>query len=66
MDALIPAALVLVLTNIVFAWLAERQRRRAEAAQKELARLVAQQRRYAATYDTGLKELPIVQVLDAS
>jgi len=56
MDALIPASLVLVLTNISFAWLAARNYYRAEAAQKENARLVAQQRWLMAPYNTGLVE----------
>ena len=57
MDSLlIPAALILVMTNISFAWLAERQRRRADAAQREIAELVAQSRPRAAGYDTGLVE----------
>lgn len=43
MDAyLIPAAVVLALTNIVFAALAARERHRAETAQRELTRLVAE------------------------
>jgi len=63
MDSLlIPAALVLVVTNMSFAILAARNWQRAEAAQREIARLVAQQQRHAAGYDTGLTE-PVVQVL---
>jgi hypothetical protein len=61
---LVPAAIVLALTNISFAWLAARNWYRAETAQREVARLVAQQ--HAAGYDTGLMERPIIQVLDAS
>lgn len=61
---LVPAAIVLALTNISFAWLAARNWHRAEAAQREVARLVAQQ--HAAGYDTGLAEKPIIQVLHQS
>jgi hypothetical protein len=63
-NLLIPAALVLILTNISFATLAARHWYRAEVAQRELARLATQH--HAAGYDTGLVEKPIVQVLDAS
>jgi len=61
MDSLLIAALVLVLTNISFAWLAHREHVRAEAAQAELLRKETLSR--AAGYDTGLVETPIVQVL---
>lgn len=61
---LLPAAIVLALTNLSFALLAARNWYRAEVAQRELARLVSLQ--HAAGYDTGLAETPIVQVLDAS
>lgn len=44
-NLLIPAALVLVLTNISFAVLAARNWYRAEVAQQECQRLVAQQTR---------------------
>ena len=58
MDSLlIPAALVLIVTNISFAWLAHREHVRAEAAQAELLRKETLSR-YAATYDTGLVEFP--------
>jgi len=55
------AALILSLTNIVFAVMAAREHRRAEAAQREIVRLVAQSRprppqSSAAGYNTGLRE----------
>jgi len=55
------AAAVLALTNIVFAVLADREHRRAEAAQREIVRLEARlrprsPRNHAAGYDTGLQE----------
>lgn len=53
---LIPAALVLVVINISFAWLAHREHVRAEAAQAELQRKETLSR--AASYDTGLVEKP--------
>jgi hypothetical protein len=57
MDTLAIGALVLILTNIIFAILAERQRHRATAAQSEIIRLVAQgQKIWANGYNTGLLE----------
>lgn len=53
----------LSLTTIgAIAW-ALREHLRAEAAQREMTRLVAQQRMYSAGYDTGLKERPVGNVL---
>lgn len=51
---LVLACIILSLTNISFAILAARQWYRAEAAQREITYLVAQQR--PAGYDTGLIE----------
>jgi hypothetical protein len=50
------AALILALTTISFAVLAARHWYRAEVAQREIARLVAQHQQHAAGYDTGLVE----------
>lgn len=51
------ACIVLTLTNISFAVLAAREWYRAEAAQREIVRLVSQQGQSAAGYDTGLIEV---------
>lgn len=56
---------LLLLGNIGLLALALRYRSIAHTAQRAAAELV-RQRRYAASYDTGLIETPIVQVLDAS
>ncbi len=59
MDSLLIPAIVLALTNIVFAALAARHWYRAEAAQREIARLVAQSRpRSPQPYETGLVDIP--------
>lgn len=55
-DFLIPATLMLTLTTINFAVLAARHWYRAEVAQREIARMVAEQQQHAAGYDTGLVE----------
>lgn len=52
---LVLACIVLTLTNISFAVLAAREWYRAEAAQREITRMVEQQ--HAAGYDTGLVEI---------
>jgi hypothetical protein len=62
-NTLILSAIILSITNIVFAALAWREHIRAEAAQRHITRLVAQSRprpphHYAAGYDTGLQETP--------
>lgn len=59
MITLLLACLVLTLTNISFAALAALHWVRAEIAQREIVRLVAQQRQRepAAGYDTGLAEI---------
>lgn len=54
---LVLACIVLTLTNISFAVLAAREWYRAEAAQREVMRMVAQQRQHTAGYDTGLIEI---------
>ncbi len=65
-DALLITFVVLLLSTVFLAALARREHHRAELAQKEITRLVAQSRPrsplFAAGYDTGLVERPIVQV----
>ena len=59
MITIIIACLVLILTNISFAYLAARNWHRAEVAQYEITQLVAQQRSpdLGAGYDTGLSKV---------
>lgn len=64
-DFVLSILAVLLLGNIGTALLAWGWWRAARKAQQEVVMLVARQR-YAASYDTGLRETPIVQVLDAS
>jgi hypothetical protein len=53
-DLVLVTLAVLLLSTITLAVLAYREHHRADLAQRELARLVAQQ--HAAGYDTGLAE----------
>jgi hypothetical protein len=54
---LVLACIILALTTISFAVLAGIHWYRAEVAQREIVRLVEQQRQYRAGYDTGLAEV---------
>ena len=60
-DVVLITLVVLLLSTVMLAAWAKREHQRAEAAQREITRLVAQARprspHYAAGYDTGLVEV---------